>query len=41
MLNEGIERLARVIRTLLKEEASGEGQGRRNEATREGVKDFW
>jgi hypothetical protein len=39
MLDEGIERLARVVRTLLKEQVSGEETGER--ATREGVKDFW
>lgn len=39
MLDEGIERLARVVRTLLKEQVSGERIGER--ATREGVKDFW
>jgi len=39
MLDEGIERLARVIRTLLKEQMSGEKIGEK--ATREGVKDFW
>jgi hypothetical protein len=39
MLDEGIERLARVIRTLLKEQMGGEKIGEK--ATREGVKDFW
>ena len=39
MLDEGIERLARVVRTLLREQVSGEKIGERS--SREGVKDFW